>query len=452
MNELFGTDGVRGVANVELTPELTLQIGRATASILPDADPRRPILVGRDTRISGTMLEAALIAGITSAGRDATSLGIVPTPAVACITRAEGAAAGIMISASHNPIEDNGIKVFGPDGFKLSDELEDRVARLVNSSELPRPSGTAVGIARLAQNLGRHYYRALYEGAADLSGLHVIVDGGCGAAFAIVPYALRKLGARVTEMNCDADGARINVACGATDLHGLQASVRAQVEAGEGQVVGVAFDGDADRVLFVDETGSVATGDHVLFALGCSMQKRGELAGNTIVATVMSNIGFERALRGHGIALIRAAVGDRYVLAEMRAGNYTLGGEQSGHVIDFRHNTTGDGPRTAITVLSVLADEGVRLHDLVREVVYAPQILENVRTDRRDILESAGVRDEIAAAREALGDCGRIVVRASGTEPLIRVMAEADDRALVEQVVRRVIGRIEQEVARSFST
>ncbi len=452
MKALFGTDGVRGVANVELTPELTLRIGRAAASILSHGEPRRPILVGRDTRLSGTMLEAALVAGITSAGRDATSLGILPTPAVAYITRAEGAAAGIMISASHNPIEDNGIKIFGADGFKLSDELEGRIATLVESSELPRPSGTAVGIARTAQNLGRHYYRALYEGAADLSGFHVIVDGGCGAAYSVVPYALRKLGARVTEMNCDADGARINVACGATDLRSLQASVHARVEAGEGRVVGVAFDGDADRVLFVDETGSIATGDHVLFALGCSMRERGELAGDTIVATVMSNIGFERALRAHGIALVRASVGDRYVLGEMRAGNYTLGGEQSGHVIDFRHNTTGDGPRTAITLLSLLVNESARLHDLVREVVYAPQILQNVRTDRREVLEVAAVREEIAAAREALGDCGRIVVRASGTEPLIRVMAEADDRDLVEQVVRRIIGRIEQEVGRSFST
>jgi phosphoglucosamine mutase len=451
MSRLFGTDGIRGVANSELTPELAMQIGRAVAVALPN-ESGEPILVGRDTRVSGTMLEAALIAGITSAGRDATGLGIVPTPAVAIVTRAVQGAAGIMISASHNPIADNGIKIFGSDGFKLSDEVEDRVESLLDSTDLSRPIGTGVGVARLAQNLGRHYYQALYEGAADLSSLHVIVDGGCGAAYAIAPYALRKLGARVTELNCEADGARINVACGTTDLRGLQAAVQARIDAGERNVLGVAFDGDADRALFIDETGAVVTGDHVLFALGCSMKAHDELTGNGIVATVMSNVGFERALRAHGIGLVRAAVGDRYVLEAMLAGGFALGGEQSGHVIDFRHNSTGDGPRTAISLLSVVVAKQTTLHDLVREVVYAPQLLVNVRTDRREILEAVGVQEEIAAANAALGDTGRLVVRPSGTEPLIRVMAEADDRRLVEEVVQRVALRIEQEISRRIST
>jgi phosphoglucosamine mutase len=450
VNELFGTDGVRGIANRELTPELALRIGRAAAAILPRDD--RPIFVGRDTRVSGTMLEAALAAGITSAGRDATSLGIVPTPAVACITRAAQGAAGVMISASHNPIEDNGIKIFGADGFKLSDDLEDRIESLLDSPDLPRPIGTEVGVARVAQNLGRYYYGELSQGAGDLSGLHVIVDGGFGAAYAIAPYALRKAGARVTEINCEADGSRINVACGATDLNDLQQAIRERIEAGERRVVGVGFDGDADRVLFIDESGAVATGDHVLFALGRSMQKRGELTADTIVATVMSNIGFERALHAHGIGLVRAAVGDRYVLAAMRAGGYSLGGEQSGHVIDFRHNTTGDGPRAAVTLLSILATEDVTLHDLVREVVYAPQLLVNVRTDRREVLEIPAVRHEIETAETALGGSGRLVVRPSGTEPLIRIMAESDDAELVKEVVRRVANRIEQEVERFVST
>jgi phosphoglucosamine mutase len=451
VSRLFGTDGVRGVANRELTPELALKIGRATASVLRDGDPQRPVLVGRDTRLSGTMLEAALVAGITSVGRDATSLGIVPTPAVAYITRATRGAAGVMISASHNPIDDNGIKIFGSDGFKLSDELEDRIEALLDSNDLRRPTGRNVGIARLAQNLARHYYRALYDGAGDLSALHVVVDGGYGAAYAIVPYALRKLGAQVTELNCSPDGAQINVACGATDLRPVQAAVRARIAAGERRVVGVAFDGDADRALFVDETGSVATGDHVLFALGRSMQLRGELLGNAIVATVMSNAGFERALQAHGIELIRATVGDRYVLEAMRAGGYTLGGEQSGHVIDFRHNTTGDGPRTAITLLSILTNEDVTLHELVREVVYDPQILCNVRSDHPEVLDTVAVRDEIAAAQAALG-VGRLLVRPSGTEPLIRVMAEGNDARLVEEVARRVAARIEEEVERFVST
>ncbi len=453
MSSLFGTDGIRGVANQELTPELALRIGRAAASVLPDGgDRRKPILVGRDTRLSGSMLEAALVAGITSVGRDAISIGIVPTPAVACVTRATNAAAGAMISASHNPIADNGIKFFGSDGFKLSEELEAQIEAALDSSGLPRPTGTSVGEARVAANLARHYYRALRDGAADLQGLHVVVDGGCGAAYAIAPYLLRKLGARVTEMNCEPDGARINVACGATDLRGLQAVVRSEIEAGNRRVVGVAFDGDADRALFVDETGAIVTGDHVLFAIGSSMQARGELTGGAIVATVMSNVGFERALRARGIELIRAAVGDRFVLERMRAGGYALGGEQSGHVIDFRHNTTGDGPQTAITLLGVLAAQGSPLHELVREVVYVPQILLNVRTSHPEILELPAVREAILAEQAALGEAGRLLVRASGTEPLIRVMVEGDDPRQVDEIARRVASRVEQEGGRFAST
>lgn len=450
MSRLFGTDGVRGVANQDLTPELMLQIGRAAASVLSDGD-NRPILVGRDTRISGPMLEAALVAGITSVGRDAISLGIVPTPAVASITRAAGAAAGAVISASHNPIADNGIKFFGSDGFKIADELEDRIESALREP-LARPIGTAVGTARVAQNLGRHYYEELYANGSDLAGLRVVVDCGFGAAYAMAPYALRKLGAEVTEINCEPDGARVNVECGATDLRGLQAAVRREREAGNERVVGVAFDGDADRVLFVDETGAVVTGDHVLYALACSMQSRGELAGNAVVATVMSNVGFERALRARGVDLIRAAVGDRYVLERMRAGGYTLGGEQSGHIVDFRYNTTGDGPRTAITLLGVLVAERSTLHDLVAAVVYAPQLLVNVRTTHREVMEERTIRHAIAQAEEALGDSGRLLVRASGTEPLIRVMAEGPDAQLVESVVRRLASQIEREVERFAST
>lgn len=447
MSPLFGTDGVRGVANRDLTPELAFKIGRAAAAVLGDAHERGPIVVGRDTRLSGTMLEAALTAGITSVGRDVVSIGIVPTPAVACVTRREGGAAGAVISASHNPIEDNGIKFFSGDGFKLPDELEARIEAMVYSETLPRPTGTGVGVARVAQNLARHYYRELSAGKSHLDGLQVIVDGAFGAAFGVVPYVLRKLGAVVVEINCEADGARINVECGATDMRSLQAAVRAANERGDGRTVGVAFDGDADRALFVDETGAVVTGDHVMFALGCAMKSEGELPADTIVATVMSNIGFERALRRHGIAMMRTPVGDRYVLERMREGGFALGGEQSGHIIDFRYNTTGDGPRTAVSLLALLAASGATLHELVREVVYAPQILVNVRTSNREVLELPAVREEIAAAEAALVD-GRVLIRPSGTEPLIRVMAEGDDRVLVEMLARRVAARIEREVAR----
>jgi phosphoglucosamine mutase len=451
VSRLFGTDGVRGVANADLRPELAFGIGRAAASVLAAQGDRTPVVVGRDTRLSGTMLEAAIVAGITSVGRDAISLGIVPTPAVACVTRRIGAAAGVVISASHNPIADNGIKFFGPDGFKLPDETEDRIEALLDSQELARPTGTAVGVARVAQNLTRYYYRELYESHADLRGLRVVVDAAFGAAYAIAPYALRKLGADVTELNCENDGARINVDCGATNLRPLQAAVRALIDAGEKHVVGVAFDGDADRALFIDETGAVVSGDHVMFAIGCDMQARGELRRDAIVGTVMSNVGFERALRKHGIGLIRAAVGDRYVLERMREGGYTLGGEQSGHIVDFRRNTTGDGPMTAVTLLGTVTARGRRLHDLVREVVTVPQVLVNVRTAHKEILAAPAVREAIAAAEASLDGEGRLLVRASGTEPLIRVMAEGDDRVVVEQLAARLAARIEEEIERQMS-
>ena len=449
MSRLFGTDGVRGVANTELTPELAFRIGRAGASVLAhSSDRHRPVIVGRDTRLSGTMLEAAITAGITSVGRDVVSIGIVPTPAVARVTVAENAAAGVMISASHNPIADNGIKFFGPDGFKLSDDSEDEIEQLVISETLPRPTGTDIGIARLSQNLAKHYYEELYSTGAQLDGLHVVVDGGNGAAYAIAPYAFRKMGATVTEINCENDGSRINVDCGATHLHGLQAKVRELIAAGKKRVVGVAFDGDADRALFVDEEGEVVSGDHVMYAIGRDLHARGELAGDTIVGTVMSNIGFERALEKHGMHLLRAAVGDRYVLEQMRAGAFVLGGEQSGHVIDMRRNTTGDGPMTAMTLFGIVAASQTRLHDLVADVVVAPQILVNVRTPHKDVLKHDEVRAAISEAELALQGSGRLLIRPSGTEPLIRVMAEGDDRAQIEAVANRLASEIEQAAAR----
>jgi phosphoglucosamine mutase len=449
MSGLFGTDGVRGVANLELTPELAFRIGRAGAVVLHDgADAQRPIVVGRDTRISGSMLEAAIVAGITSAGRNALLLGIVPTPAVASVARRTGAAAGVMISASHNPVADNGIKFFSGDGFKLSDELELEIERAVDADDLPRPTGTQVGVVRSALNLGRHYYAELYEGVPSLEGLEVIVDAGFGAAYAIAPYVMRKLGARVVELNCEADGARINVACGTTDLRHLCEAVRSRIADGAERVVGVAFDGDADRALFVDETGESVSGDHVMFAMARDMHERGELLHDTVVATVMSNIGFERALARHGIALVRTAVGDRYVLEAMREGGYSLGGEQSGHVLDFRYNNTGDGPRTAMTLLGIVAARQTRLCDLVNEVQIAPQILVNVTSRDRGVLALDSVRAEIAQAQAALGGTGRLLIRPSGTEPLIRVMAEGESLELIEEIAGRVAARIELEVSR----
>jgi phosphoglucosamine mutase len=444
VSRLFGTDGVRGVANADLTPELAFKIGRAGAAVLGHtSDRHKAVIVGRDTRLSGTMLEAAIIAGITSVGRDVIAIGIVPTPAVARVTVAEKAAAGVMISASHNPVPDNGIKFFGPDGYKLPDDVEMEIESLIASESLPRPTGTDIGVARLAQNLAKHYYDELYSVGSSLDGLHIVVDGGNGAAYAIAPYALRKLGAIVTEINCENDGAHINVECGATHLGQLQKKVQSLIASGEKNVIGVAFDGDADRALFVDETGAIVSGDHVMFAIGRYLHERGELPGDVIVGTVMSNIGFERALAKHGIGLLRAPVGDRYVLEQMRAGGFVLGGEQSGHVIDLRRNTTGDGPMTAVTLFGIVASSGRRLHDLVSEVVVAPQVLVNVRTPRKDVLQCQAIREAIAEAEAMLNGAGRLLIRPSGTEPLIRVMAEGDDRSTIEKIAGDLALQIE---------
>jgi len=445
---LFGTDGIRGVANVDLTPELAFAVGRAGAAVLAhSSDRHRPIIVGRDTRVSGPMLEAAIVAGITSVGRDALMVGVVPTPAVAVITVRTGAAAGVMISASHNPIADNGIKFFGPDGFKLSDSTEDEIEAFVKSPDSARPTGAGIGIAKTAINLGKHYYEELYAGAESLRELTVVVDGAFGAAYAYAPYALRKLGATVHEINCEDDGSRINVECGATDLRALQQRVRELNAGSVANVVGVAFDGDADRALFVDEAGAICNGDHVILILALELHARGELTGETVVGTVMSNLGLEKALDEQGIQLIRAAVGDRYVLEKMREGGYVFGGEQSGHIINLRNNTTGDGPKTAIALFSVMARTGKTLHELASKLAVFPQILVNVRTDRKEVLEMPAIRSAIQEIEANLTGTGRLLVRPSGTEPLIRVMVEGDDRDRVEAYARDLAGRIEQAAA-----
>ncbi|HEV2262362.1 MAG TPA: phosphoglucosamine mutase [Candidatus Rubrimentiphilum sp.] len=442
---LFGTDGIRGVANRDLTPELAFAVGRAGATVLASESERhRPVIVGRDTRLSGTMLEAAIVSGITSVGRDVRLVGVVPTPAIAAITVRSGAAAGVMISASHNPIDDNGIKFFGSDGFKLSDEVEDRIEALIYAVDLARPTASDLGIAKTALNLGKHYYELLYADAANLSGLTVVVDGAFGAAFAYAPYALRKLGATVDEINCEDDGSRINVNCGATDLGPLTERVAELRRHGNQRVVGVAFDGDADRAMFVDEEAQARSGDHMMLILATELQARGQLARETVVGTVMSNLGLEDALRDRGIELLRAPVGDRYVLECMRQGGYTFGGEQSGHIINLHANTTGDGPKTAISVFSAMIGSGKSLYELASELLVFPQVLLNVRTARREVLDLPEIRRAIADVEANLTGNGRLLVRPSGTEPLIRVMVEGKDRSIVEALARDLAGRIEQ--------
>ncbi len=441
MVRIFGTDGVRGVANADLTPELAFALGRAGAAVLTaTGDPNKPIVVGRDTRLSGTMLEAAVVAGITSTGRDTLSVGVVPTPGVARITALVEAGAGVMISASHNPIEDNGIKFFGPDGYKLSDAQEHAIETAVeNAAHLPRATHHDVGIARAAHGLVDRYFATLVEGGADLSSLTVVVDAAFGAAYDVGPRAFARLGATVIPLNAQDDGARINVACGSTDLSSLAARVGERMtERPQEHVVGVAFDGDADRALFIDESGATVDGDYVMLVLAREKKRRGALRGDTVVGTVMSNIGLERALRAEGIALTRAAVGDRYVLERLRADGLTFGGEQSGHVIDLERNTTGDGPGTAVALLSIVARERTTLRELAAALHVAPQILLNVRVARKDVLERAAVRDAIARVERELGVDGRILVRPSGTEPLIRVMIEGDDRARIDRLANDV--------------
>ncbi len=438
---LFGTDGVRGIANADLTPERALAIGRAVAFVLGGAsNGAAPIVVGRDTRLSGTMLEAAVIAGITSAGRDTISIGVLPTPGIAAVTREIGAAGGVMISASHNPIEDNGIKVFGPDGFKLADATEADIERAVAGERAPRPTHAGVGIARDGHELADAYVRRLVAAGADLNGLTVVVDAAYGAAYDVGPRALRRLGAEVVALHAEPDGARINVACGTTNMARLAEEVSAlAADRAAGKVVGVAFDGDADRALFVAEDGSVLSGDHVLLILARERIATDSLPQRTVVATVMSNVGLERAMQDLDIALLRTPVGDRYVLEAMRAGGYVLGGEQSGHIVDLDRNTTGDGPMTAIAVLSAMVRNRASLAELAAGMRVYPQILLNVPVpagmlDAGAVLRAGTVRAAIVAAENVLADSGRVLVRASGTEPLLRVMLEGPQRAEIERL------------------
>jgi phosphoglucosamine mutase len=445
MGRYFGTDGVRGVANGDLTPELAFAVGRAGAAVIARDQPLdKPIVVGRDTRLSGPMLEGAIVAGIASTGRNVVQLGIVPTPAVAAITASIEAAAGVMISASHNPVADNGIKFFGADGFKLSDAVENEIESLLEAPDLPRPTGLDIGIVTQTRGLIDNYFAKLVEAGADLHGMTVVVDGAFGAAYLVGPNIFERLGARVVALHCEDDGSRINVDCGATHLDALRTRVHEEIARTSGPVVGVAFDGDADRVLFIDEAGEVMSGDHVMLILARDLDGRGELPGDTVVGTVMANMGFEKALAREGIRLVRAAVGDRYVLEALRSGGYRLGGEQSGHVIDLQRGTTGDGPMTAVALLGVAARMRTTLRALAAGLVEYPQVLLNVRVGDKSVTEHPSVRDAISGAERELAGEGRILVRPSGTEPLVRVMVEAGDegrtRALAERVAEAIRG------------
>jgi phosphoglucosamine mutase len=430
----FGTDGIRGLANAEITPELAMKVAQATGIIFHRGEHRHRAVIGKDTRLSGYMIENALVAGFTSVGIDVLLLGPMPTPAVAMLTHSMRADVGVMISASHNPYEDNGIKLFGPDGYKLSDAVEAKIEAMLDQPgalKLSKPVdlGRAMRVegdrARYIEFAKRTLLRTL-----SLDGLRIVVDCANGAAYKVAPEALWELGAEVISIGVEPDGFNINRSVGSTAPGALINKVR-EVRAD----IGIALDGDADRVIIVDETGKLVDGDQLMAAIAQSWKVDGRLSRPGIVATVMSNLGLERYLEGLGLSLARTAVGDRYVLEHMREQGFNLGGEQSGHIILLDHCTTGDGLVAALQLLAIVKREDKPVSQLCRRFEPVPQILKNVRLKAGRSLADASVAAAIEDGREKLGKNGRLVVRASGTEPVIRVMGEGDDRDLLERIV-----------------
>ncbi|OCB12538.1 phosphoglucosamine mutase [Mycolicibacterium porcinum] len=437
MGRLFGTDGVRGVANRDLTAELAVALGSAAARRLGNSagHGRRVAVVGRDPRASGEMLEAAVIAGITSEGVDVLRVGVLPTPAVAYLTSAYDAHFGVMISASHNPMPDNGIKIFGPGGHKLDDTAEDRIEELVNGGPGLRPTGAGIGRVLDAEDaLDRYLRHASKAVTTRLEGLTVVVDCAHGAASTAAPRAYRAAGANVIAINAEPNGLNINDGCGSTHMEVLQAAV---VE--HAADLGLAHDGDADRCLAVDAAGRVIDGDAIMVVLALAMQEAGELASDTLVATVMSNLGLHLAMRAAGIEVRTTGVGDRYVLEELRAGEFSLGGEQSGHIVLPSFGTTGDGIVTGLRLMSRMAHTRATLAALAEPMQTLPQVLINVHVDdKAAVAKSASVQSAVAQAEAELGDTGRILLRPSGTEQVVRVMVEAADENTAQQLAVRV--------------
>lgn len=432
-DKLFGTDGVRGIANTELTASLALSLGMAAGYVLGKGHPSPTFVVGRDSRLSSPMLEAALSAGLCAMGAHVISPGLMPTPAVARITHEIGADAGVVISASHNPFPDNGIKFFGPDGYKLADELEDELESLVPRVDgLPKPSGAGVGQIRRDPQMRDLYARHIEETiqGTKLSGLSLVIDAANGAASELAPRIFADLGADIIAMNCSPTGCNINENCGALHPECIQEAV-----VREKAHIGIAFDGDADRVILADETGAVVDGDRVMAICGRHLAAKGALAGNAVVGTIMSNMGLEVALREKGIELIRTSVGDRYVSGEMRRGGFVLGGEKSGHIIFGALTTTGDGILSALQVLRVVRESGRPLSELASIVTEYPQVLLNVRVSDRNAWETdQSFQAKIEAVQRSLDGQGRVNVRASGTEKLLRVMVEGPEKAQVDSI------------------
>ena len=448
MGKLFGTDGVRGIANSELTGQLAFHLGQAGAYVLTKETKKQPkILVARDTRISGTMLESALVAGICSVGAKAICVGVIPTPAVAYLTKELGMDAGVMISASHNPLEFNGIKFFNAEGYKLRDDLEEEIENLIvsRSDSIPLPMGEEVGIWQNDHSVIERYIQFVCNTIpGDLKGIKVLVDCANGAASEVAPLALERLGAKVEVIHNKPNGININKLCGSTHMEDLSRQV-----VGRGMEVGIAFDGDADRCLAVDEAGNLIDGDQIMSIVGLDMKRDGRLKKDTIVATVMSNIGFSKMGKKEHIHLMHTRVGDRYVLENMVKNGYNLGGEQSGHVIFLDHNTTGDGLITAIQLLYVMKKTGQRLGELKKIMDVYPQVLVNAHVkneNKHAYLEDLEIQEEINKLEKQFEDEGRILIRPSGTEPLVRVMIEGKNKQVMEQAAQNLASLIEKRL------
>lgn len=437
----FGTDGIRGLTNITpMTAAMAMKVGMAAGTYFQRGDHRHRVLIGKDTRLSGYMLESALVAGFTSVGMDVVMTGPMPTPAVAMLTQSMRADLGVMISASHNPFADNGIKLFGPDGYKLSDEAELEIESLIDGAESGAvalaPSHQIGRARRIDDAQGRyiHFAKSTFPSDLRLDGLKVVIDCANGAAYQVAPAALWELGAEVVAIGVTPNGRNINDGVGSTAPQTLSETVVAS-----GAAIGIALDGDADRLIVVDETGAVVDGDQLMATIATGYARRGELAGGGLVATIMSNLGLERHLAAQGLGLVRTGVGDRYVLEAMRARGYNVGGEQSGHIILADYGTTGDGLVAALQILAEVQRAGAPASEVLHRFDPLPQLLKNVRFERgAKPLDTASVKAAIAEAEAELEGRGRLVIRASGTEPVIRVMAEGDDRAQVEAIVDRV--------------
>ncbi|GEL77636.1 phosphoglucosamine mutase [Tenuibacillus multivorans] len=443
MGKYFGTDGVRGIANTELTPELAYKLGRFGGYVLTkDATEKPKILVGRDTRISGEMLEGALVAGILSVGVEVMRLGVISTPGVAFLTKASGAQAGVMISASHNPVEDNGIKFFGSDGFKLLDAQEEEIETLLDAEQddLPRPTGGEIGQVMDYYEGGQKYLQHLKQTVdQDFEDVKIVLDCAHGATSPLASHLFADLEADILAIGSSPDGLNINDGYGSTNPEKLRETVVEQ-----GADIGLAFDGDGDRLIAVDEKGNIVDGDKIMYICGRFFKKQGRLKQDTVVTTVMSNIGLYRAFDELDISTVKTKVGDRYVMEEMRKNDYNLGGEQSGHIIFLDHNTTGDGMLSALQLVNVMQETGQSLSELAEAITKFPQVLKNVRvTDKHAVTENDTIKQEIDRVEQELGNQGRVLVRPSGTEPVVRVMVEAPTKDECEKYVNQVVETIE---------